>query len=421
MTTLIELHDHNIRISSPQGLLGVSPGFAGTAEKVPVFGSRALELTRLHPQQNFNQFWFQLSLDPLINKSKYFRHQADLAYGHLENISSLYGLNGETIFAVPSHYTPTQLATLLGLVRHCSMDAAGLVDMSLLALANLPEHQHAMFMDIQLHQTVLTLVSRENGAIKREKVLPIPGTGLMALYDSWVSTIADSFIKQSRFDPLHNADTEQYIYNQLEGWLAAVNQNQEILLEINNKGAIHQASLTLKNFSRRAENIFNRVKQELDSIATNHTPVYVLERAMLLPGLQQTLPEIAGVADDVITVNGYRHLDLIRSDGDNLKLITRLPLDKAAMVPQSAARTVNRPTHFVFRHKAFAMPDVNLPELGLATPVKITLQEQGYCLHNNPELDLQLNGSPVSEPTILKLGDCLTVNKDFLLEFIQVQ
>tara|TARA_R110000772_G_scaffold63282_11_gene141778 strand:+ start:500 stop:1765 length:1266 start_codon:yes stop_codon:yes gene_type:complete len=421
MTTLIELHDHNVRISSPQGLLGESPGYASTAEKTPVFGTQALGLTRLHPQQNFNQFWFQLSLDPLINKNKYFRHQADLAYGHLESISGQFGLSGDTVFAVPSHYTASQLATLLGLVKHCSIDAAGLVDMSLLALANLHEHQHALFMDIQLHQTVLTLVSREGGEIKREKVLPIPGTGLMALYDTWANTITDAFIKQSRFDPLHNADTEQYIYNELQSWLQAVNLNQEILLEINNKGAIHQASLTLKNFAARAQTIFNRVRQELDSIATNSTPVYVLERALHLPGLQQTLPDIVAVADDVITGNGFQHLALIKSTGDSLKLINRLPAAQSNMLTKSKAPDFSRPSHFLYKHKAYAMADINLPELKLAAPIKITLQDQGYCLHNDPELDLQLNGSPLTESSILKLGDCLTVNKHSLFEFIQVQ
>jgi len=51
----------------------------------------------------------------------------------------------------------------------------------------------------------------------------------------------------------------------------------------------------------------------------------------------------------------------------------------------------------------------------------VSLQKQGYWLHNNPELDLQLNGAPVSEPALLKLGDCLTVNNDSTIEFIQVQ
>ncbi len=420
MTTLIELHDHNVRISSPQGLLGESPVFANTFEKPPVFGADALGLTRLHPQQSFNQFWFQLGLDPLVSKNKLFRHQADLAFGHLESITKQFELEGETVFAVPSHYSAAQLATLLGLVKHCSINAAGLVDLALLAMAQLQEHQHALFMDVQLHQTVLTLVTKEQGEILREKVLPVPGTGLLSLQDAWANTITDAFIKQSRFDPLHNADTEQYIYSELENWLKTVVINKEILLEINNKGAIHQASLTLKNFEQRAQSIFNRVSQEIDGITSTVTPIYTLERVSSLPGLQQAMPKIVAVSNNAITENGFQHLDLIKGSGEALKLVSRLPVTLASTTTSEATEEL-QPSHFIFQHKAYALPDINLPELKLNTPITISLQDQGYCLHANPELDIKLNGLTLTEPTLLKLGDCLTVNEHSTLEFIQVQ
>ncbi|MFL2840682.1 MAG: hypothetical protein ACJ0BT_02440 [Pseudohongiellaceae bacterium] len=420
MTTLIELHDHNIRISSPQGLLGESPGFANTFEKPPVFGADALKLTRLHPQQNFNQFWFQLGLDPLVSKNKLFRHQADLAFGHLESITKKFKLNGETIFAVPSHYTTNQLATLLGLVKHCSISAAGLIDLALLAMAKMNEHQQALFMDIQLHQTVLTMVTKKHGFIVREEVLPVPGTGLASLQDAWVNTISDAFIKQSRFDPLHNADTEQYIYIELDNWLKAVAANKEILLEINNKGTIHQASLTLKNFEQRAQSIFNKLSQEIEGITSKVTPIYTFERVYSLPGLYQTIPNIVAVSNNAIKENGFQHLDLIKGSGGALKLISRLPVTLTSTTT-SEAIVEPPPSHFVFQHKAYALPDINLPELKLNTPITISLQDQGYCLHANPELDIKLNGLTLTEPTLLKLGDCLIVNKHSTLEFIQVQ
>jgi hypothetical protein len=419
MTTLIELHDHNIRISSPQGLLGESPGFANTFEKPPVFGADAISLTRIHPQQSFNQFWFQLGLDPLVSKNKLFRHQADLAFGHLESITKQFELNGETIFAVPSHYSANQLATLLGLVKHCSIDAAGLVDLALLALAKLHEHQHALFMDVQLHQTVLTLVTKEQGEIIRQKVLPIPGTGLLSLHDTWANTITDAFIKQSRFDPLHNADTEQYIYSELGSWLKSVATNKEILLEINNKGTIHQASLTLNNFEQRAQNVFNKVSQEINSITSTIVPIFALESVSSLPGLHQAIPNINPVSDNAITENGYQHLELIKGSGEALKLVSRLPVEEKDK--RSAKTSIDsKPSHFVFEHKAYALSDINLPELKLSTPISISLQNQDYCLDVNPELDLELNGSALTEPALLKIGDCLTVNKRFTLEFIQV-
>jgi len=421
MTSLIELHDHNIRISSPQGLLLQSPGFANTASKVPVYGEEARQITRLHPQENFNQFWFQLSLDPLLNKNRHFRHQADLAYGHLNSLFTELGLEGEAIFAVPSHYSPNQLATLLGLVKHCPVDAAGLVDLSLLALAELQEHQHAVFMDVQLHQTVLTRAVGHAGEIVREKVVSVPGAGLLALQDAWANTITDAFIKQSRFDPLHNADTEQYLYNELHNWLSRLTREQEILLEINNKGTVYQANLSLKNFEQRAQNIYKRVTQELDAMTVDASAVFALAHFAELPGITQALPGIHVVSEERLAENAYRHLNLIKGEAEAIKLVARLPLSEGEDNGRFQSTAHSRPSHFLFRHKAYALPELNLPELKLKAPIRVSLQKQGYWLHNNPELDLQLNGAPVSEPALLKLGDCLTVNNDSTIEFIQVQ
>lgn len=421
MTALIELQDQNIRISTPEGLLLESPGFANTFSKQPVYGEEALKQTRLHPQENFNQFWSQLSLDPLVNKNRYFRHQADLAYGHLNTLLTELKLQGEAVFAVPSHYSGNQLATLLGLVKHCPIEPVGLVDLSLLALAELQEHQHAVFMDIQLHQTVLTRAVREQGEIVREKVVSVPGAGLLALQDAWANTITDAFIRQSRFDPLHHADTEQYLYNELNQWLKRVSSQQEIQIEINNKGMVHQASLTLKSFQQRAQNIYRRILQELATMSTDNSPVYARAGNTSLPGIDLALPQLSAVPEDSMSRHAYHHLEHIKSSGDALRLIARLPLPEPKAGDRSNAASAGRPSHFLFQHKAYALPNINPQGLKLPTPITVSLQEQGYCLHNNPDLDLQLNGTPVTETAVLKLGDRLTVNNNATIEFIQVQ
>lgn len=429
MTTLIELHDHNIRISSQQSLLGESPGFANTFEFPPVFGADARGLTRLHPQQSFNQFWSQLGLDPLVSKNKLFRHHADIAFGHLESITKQYQLDGDAIFAVPSHYTANQLATLLGLVKHCSIRAVGLIDLALVALANLHEHQQAIFLDIQLHQSVLTLVRKLQGEIVREKVLPIPGTGLQSLHDAWANTITDAFIKQSRFDPLHNADTEQYIFNEIESWLKTIIDNKELLLEINNKGTVHQASLTLKNFEQRVKSIYDKINQEIEGVSLEGTPVYIREAVLKLPGLQQELPNIIAVSDGSIAENSFQHLNIIHSESDDLTLISRLPSienqtknkSSTTINSDASASFTKTPTHFLFEHKAYAITDINLTELKLSKPINISLQEQQYFLSADSDLELELNGTAITEPTALQIGDCLLVNQHSTIEFIQVQ
>ena len=92
---------------------------------------------------------------------------------------------------------------------------------------------------------------------------------MIALHDSWVNMLTDEFIKQSRFDPHHNAETEQYVYNQLEEWLKRSLHDNEILMEINNKGSVYQAKINRGHFEQRSKNIFARIKAELESLVGN--------------------------------------------------------------------------------------------------------------------------------------------------------
>lgn len=152
---IIELNDRNVRLRSQDDILVTSPGFANIAEKKPFFGDGARKVARLHPRQTYTQFWSQLSLDPLANSNSHFRHQADLAFAHLNAIFSdtanQHDLNGGVIFAVPSNYNRNQLSILLGLVQSCEFDAIGLVDMPLLIAGNASDEGMAVYLDIQLH------------------------------------------------------------------------------------------------------------------------------------------------------------------------------------------------------------------------------------------------------------------------------
>ena len=42
---------------------------------------------------------------------------------------------------------------------------------------------------------------------------------MLDLYDIWLRVIAETFVQQSRFDPLHTAETEQTIRENILDWL----------------------------------------------------------------------------------------------------------------------------------------------------------------------------------------------------------
>ena len=84
------------------------------------------------------------------------------------------------------------------------------------------EYQGAVpvHVDLSLHRATLTRIAQPS-MVQTDRTEVIESAGVYALYDLWLSTVAEAFVRQSRFDPLHVAETEQMLLDRLGGWLAA--------------------------------------------------------------------------------------------------------------------------------------------------------------------------------------------------------
>lgn len=452
---IIELNDRDIRLSSADTILESSPGIINIANNPAIFGEPAHQQTRLHPRQSFNQFWSKLSLDPLANGNEHFRHQADLAYAHLNDLSARHNINGDVIFAVPSNYSRDQLAILLGLVKQSSFTAVGLVDLAVLHSFKMPSVEPSIFVDIQLHQTVLTTLNNTNGLITRGKVLQIPGTGLLALYDAWSNMISDEFITQSRFDPQHNAGTEQYVYSHLKPWLTDAIEHNEVLMEINNKGSIHQAKINLDHFEQRARNIVERIQNEVNNLSTTETSLYLPEEISELPGITLYLEQVISLPKSAPAANCFTASKFIVRDADKLGLVTSLPLDTLGHSPSNTpsplqnatngeqAKPLLNASHILLNHQAYCLPMeqvqigpaafkptsdnngflyITIDDSALSSPLTIIRQGDNLILQNNSTLGVQLNHQTLTQDTRLQLGDSISfATATTTLQLIQVQ
>lgn len=421
---LIELKDPGISVRNQNEVLARSPGFANIANKEPVFGEEARQLARLHPRQNFNQFWTQLSLDPLVLKNPHFRHAADLAHSHLDQLTKGLDFEHGAIIAAPSNYNRNQLGVLLGIAKQLPFAPVGLVDIALLEAAG-SEAPEAIIIDLQLHQAVLTSFRHAEGYLVKDRVVLVPASGLLALQDAWTSMIADEFIRQSRFDPHHNAETEQFVYNELPQWITASQRQNELLLEINHKGTVHQARLTRDHFDQRARSVFTRIARELEMLRTPASALHTAAANLSLPGLSQFLPGLIALDEDSTMAACVRHLKQIRRQPDSLSFVTRLPLDKAASAAAAPVQ-FRIPTHVLFRHKAIALPTgrllfgtppanldcarvVPIPELANVGAVALVRSQRGVKLEIHDEVPVLLNGRAASTDQNLGLGDLLSI------------
>ncbi|MES2604152.1 MAG: hypothetical protein V4603_04395 [Pseudomonadota bacterium] len=424
---LIELQDSNIVIRSADEVLARSPGFANIAGPVPVFGEEARSQARLHPRHSFNHFWSQLSVDPLTTKNKYFRHTADLAYSHLHALTNNLAPDNGVVLAVPGSYTRTQLAVLLGVAKQCAFNTVGLVDLALLQVAG-GAADDSVVIDLQLHQAVLTSFRKADGQLIKDRVVQIPFAGLLALQDGWLNMITDEFIRQSRFDPQRDAESEQYIVNQLASLLAASQHNNELVLEINLKGTVHQAHLTREQFEQKAQQIFARIGKEVAELRNPDSVLHVAASYVNLPGLTKALPGIVALDEAHTLTTCMHYLPQIQRAPESLQLISRLSLDKSSVPAPSASQT-RIPTHVLYQSRALMLPlgrlTLGSAPAGLDSARLQPLQHAAFngaiaLLRSNRGLQLELhtvapvllNGQPANTGQALVMGDTLQLGNN---------
>mgnify|MGYP002628635786 CR=1 FL=1 len=437
--SLIELHDHNLSVRDASGILAQSPGFASIAGKQPLFGDSARQQARLHPRHSLNQFWGQLSLDPLLVKTPHFRHSADIAHKHLEHLTANLDLREGAVLAVPSNYTRSHLAVLLGVVKQCAFAPVGLIDQSLLQAAGTPGDE-CIVIDLQLHQAVLTRFRKVDGMLVKDAIVQVPASGMQALQDAWTNMITDEFLRQCRFDPKHNAETEQYLYNQLDSWIQRCRQAPELIVEINHQGSLHQARLTIDHFNARSTAVFRRILKELDTMRGAQTALHVRSSTVGLPGLAQTLPGVIAVDEDLLVTQCVTNLDAIKRPTDSLQFITRLPLNIPVGTTASSAAVPQRlPTHVLFEHRAIPLPLGSLAfgqapapaEVARLLPVPASSMS-GHVIVNRQARQVVLelltpdpvlcNGTAATNGMTLALGDNLQLgNARTILQLIQVE
>jgi hypothetical protein len=432
---LIEINDHRLCLRNAQGVLAASPGFANIVGKEPVFGDAARQIARLHPRQSFNQFWQQLSLDPLLIKTKHFRHHADLAYSQLQQLSTALQDQAGVLVAAPTTYNRNHLSVLLGVLKQSQLPVVGLVDHALLQAVSTGSTD-CVVLDLQLHQAVLIAFRAVDGVLVKEKLVQVPGAGLLALQDAWSSAIVNEFLQQSRFDPTHSAETEQYIANQLETWLNASRTQGELLIEINHKHSVHQARLTHEHFVQRSKSLFARIARELPELRTTASSLHVPSAHLMLPGLTAAFPGISGIADEAAISSALHYQAALSRPAAALSFITRLPLD-ASQPATAALATLRQPTHLLLGHQAVPLPQGKLvigtapaqldyvrvlPLAGLEGALVLHRTLRGVSVEAHGPRQLRCNGQLIAANHSLELGDVLQVdNHPAALQLIVVE
>jgi hypothetical protein len=467
-TIAIELHDTGIAAFDDSGLvLPPDPGYALIDGDELLTGHAALGRGRLKPRRVHHRFWDELDTSPLSRPFPRGLNRGDLAHAHLSRIWDTLTTRpasvpaehdtDDVILAVPGSFSNDQLSLILGIARACEMPVVGMVDTAVAASAHGYPGARLLHLDLLLHRVVLTEMTQENDQVTRRRVETIEEAGLIELLDLWAKHIADLFIHQTRFDPLHSAATEQILYDRLPEWLARLRRSATALLVMEAGGREKSAELGQRQLVAAADPVYRSILQLVRSLAQTGPPATLLlsHRITQLPGLEQQLVDAIGTAMVTLSAGAaaagaLEHRQLIATAAAEVPFVTRLPATRAVVADATATSEradepqgepgTRRPTHVL--HDGVAHP-ITEQLLALGTEIQegsrgleltdstagvsrfhcsIFLSEGRVVVEDHSTYGSFLNGEKVDGTATLEVGDRLRLGSPGIeLQLIAVE
>ncbi len=415
-----------------------SPGYALYDRTGLSTGWSALRRSRLAPRHTCTTFWDRLDRDPLREPFPPGLSHADLAHAHLTSIWSEVSKNVDrAILLVPPWYGESEHGLLLGISRACGIPVTGMVDSTLAAALGL-EGDSAIHLDIHLHRSTGARVARAD-RLRRDRARSEEGIGLLSLVNSWAGLIAEKFVSQTRFDPLHSAATEQRLYDLLPEVLDSLRDQESGIVAIESADQRYAAEIFREDLVRLATPHYRRILELALAIAFGIEPqVRISSRLAALPGFTELLAE--EVSTDVVplppgvaiqNVLHYRNrLPYAAGNDGAIAFVASLPLedprsDPAVPLPHALRKLEGAPTHVLWEGVAHPIEPapfvlgVAIPEgsrgLNLSGPVAgisrshCTLRhvEGRLMVEDHSRYGSYLNGRRVEVTALVRAGDRL--------------
>jgi hypothetical protein len=304
MATLgIEFVDTALIATRDGARVAASPGVALVSGTEIVAGEAAAAAARTSPGLANDRYWSDLAMDSLARIEEPQVSHADLAHAHLASLWHAAAEPGdEAAFAVPGTLRPRQLGLLLGIARHAGIPVAGVVDAALAATADLEARATVLHLDVQRYQAVLTELA--GGAVlRRRRVEAAPRAGQKAMFSAWAQLVAEALVRRTRFDPLHQAATEQQLHQRLAGWLAGLAERESLDATIDTDGGSFSATVRREQFTLAAEAWYAQLSELVQGLHRLDEPATLAlsARAALLPALAERLGSLPGI--DVVELS----------------------------------------------------------------------------------------------------------------------
>ncbi|MFK8030944.1 MAG: FHA domain-containing protein [Gammaproteobacteria bacterium] len=434
----IELNDAGILAASANLVGDAAPGCARFNNSTIETGTAALQSARLFPHEIEYAYWHRLSLDPMTRTTETAHTHADLAYAQLAQIYAPYkNTVDRVVISVPSSFSSNQLGLLLGICQRAEIPVTGLADASVAAVSHPVPGQRMLHVDATNHCVLITELVVNKG-LHRADVTRIDNVGLLDFASRWATKLGDLFVKQTRFDPLHSAQAEQHLYNQIPAASAAWLLGEETVA-ISSEDGQHTANIEISDLSAAVAGLYQPIVNAIHGLTGSGgvTTVLLSHRLAQLPGLESLVADHAGVRvvtldEHVVTRALLQNVEHYESAPGQFALAKSKPWQETpSVVPQTAAVSTEAPsrdlaTHVLIDHSIYRLSDEPFV-MGTSPTSKNSYQVTGvvkgvsrqHCsltrrsgqvvLEDMSTFGTKVNGKPAASSQPLKVGDCVSL------------
>lgn len=364
---LVAVAGHPARLQPVDGASTESPGYALPIKKGLLVGLAALEQSRLYPRQVNNRFWSQLSTYALPEDMAVVNNHAEMAFAHLQHLQgALQASQAPWFVTVPQFLDEPKLGILLGMLQELRIPVGGLVSGPVAGCETVPEGASALHVDVHLH-TVEMVHLRQDDRLYIQNSHVVLDVGWHDFLDQIGKGLADEFVRATRFDPLHQASSEQQLYSQLLHMMWRKDKAERVTLELSSGQTTRSLTVLPQMLQRDTLGMRNKIVAAIADVAKDDGQVVVQlsHRAAMVPGLAEDIERKIGQSPIRLPVGasarGVLHMqgELVKeADSTGVVFVTTRKVEHVKppdrVMSQKPAEVADRaePTHVLYEDRA---------------------------------------------------------------------
>lgn len=277
---------HTISIARDGELVASEPLAVETVTRDARFGRVALAVARGRPDEVSLNHWRALGRDE--NAA---RHVALEVHAHLRALNVTDRI--EAVVAVPADLDAQALASLRGALSAAGIEVRDFADAATLTAAAVMDREHYVVLEAGWRSATATRVVGGDERVFEESFVS-ERANLLDVYDLWLSAVAATMVKNTRFDPLLNLSTEQHLFADLPALAARAATEGKVEAVVESEGSRFAAEVEAPLFVEAAQSFYRELARLTRSarIAGEGTALVLPAESRRWPGFLPRLLEL---------------------------------------------------------------------------------------------------------------------------------